>query len=315
VQGDGRVVRTEEGGDTVSEGQAYGLLLAAAIEDQQRFDQVWSWTRAHLQRDDGLLAWHWADGAVVSFLAATDADLDAARALALAARRFGDDAYRTAAEEMAEAILRLETTEHDGTPILTAGPWATQEDPVVLNPSYFSPRAYAELADLTGDSRWDDLMWSSRARTNEILGAEGVALPPNWAVLTHGSVTPSSAPAEGDAPAFYGLDAARVPVRYAASCEPEDHAVAARLWPPLSALREDRLRSHHYLGGQPSAEEGHPLNHVAAAAAAQAAGHEDQAAQLLDEAELVHRDAPSYYGAAWVALGRVKLQTDLLGPC
>jgi len=32
---EGRVVRTDQGGDTVSEGQAYGLLLARALAEQR----------------------------------------------------------------------------------------------------------------------------------------------------------------------------------------------------------------------------------------------------------------------------------------
>ncbi|WP_295787969.1 glycosyl hydrolase family 8, partial [uncultured Microbacterium sp.] len=43
----GRVVRTDQGGDTVSEGQAYGLLLAVAADDPSRFDSIWEWTTTH----------------------------------------------------------------------------------------------------------------------------------------------------------------------------------------------------------------------------------------------------------------------------
>jgi endo-1,4-beta-D-glucanase Y len=54
---DGRVVRRDQGGDTVSEGQAYAMLLAVAIGDQPRFEQAWNWAKVHLQREDGLLSW------------------------------------------------------------------------------------------------------------------------------------------------------------------------------------------------------------------------------------------------------------------
>ena len=45
VRPDGRVVRLDQGRDTVSEGQAYGLLLAQAAGDQQAFCRMWTWTR------------------------------------------------------------------------------------------------------------------------------------------------------------------------------------------------------------------------------------------------------------------------------
>ncbi|MCW3017098.1 MAG: hypothetical protein JWO02_4190, partial [Solirubrobacterales bacterium] len=39
------------------------------------------------------------------------------------------------------------------------------------------------------------------------------------------------------------------------------------------------------------------------------------AAGLLDRAQAQDRVDPTYYGAAWVALGRLMLQTDRLAPC
>src|SRR5436190_12716757 len=88
VERDGRVVRRDEGGDVVSEGQAYAMLIAVAIGDEKRFRAVWSWTKNNLRRPDGLLSWRWFDGKVTDVNTAADADLDAARALALAGRRF-----------------------------------------------------------------------------------------------------------------------------------------------------------------------------------------------------------------------------------
>jgi len=41
VTSDGRVSRIDQGGDTVGEGQAYGMLIAAAIGDSKRFDSIW----------------------------------------------------------------------------------------------------------------------------------------------------------------------------------------------------------------------------------------------------------------------------------
>src|SRR5829696_2716921 len=47
VAADGRVSRPDQRNDTVSEGQAYALLLAAATGDDAKFDRVWEWTREH----------------------------------------------------------------------------------------------------------------------------------------------------------------------------------------------------------------------------------------------------------------------------
>jgi Glycosyl hydrolases family 8 len=44
----GRVVRHDQGGDTVSEGQSYALLLAQVAGDRETFARVWEWTRSNL---------------------------------------------------------------------------------------------------------------------------------------------------------------------------------------------------------------------------------------------------------------------------
>ena len=58
VTSDGRVIRHDQGGDIVSEGQAYGMLLAEVAERPALVRTIWSWTSAHLGRSDGLFAWH-----------------------------------------------------------------------------------------------------------------------------------------------------------------------------------------------------------------------------------------------------------------
>ena len=58
-----------------------------------------------------------------------------------------------------------------------------------------------------------------------------------------------------------------------------------------------------------------PMGLVAAAAAAGSAGHVATRDRLLDRA--ARRDAahPTYYGSAWVGLGRALLTTRTLGTC
>ena len=151
------------------EGQAYAMLLSVAADDRSRFDRVWGWTRAHLQRADGLLSWRWADGHVVQDEPAADADLDAARALVLAADRFGEPSYRDASRSLTRAIVRDETTFAADRPVLVAGRWARSE--AVVNPSYWSPRAYQELG-------FPKVAESSRKLTDRLTSS---GLPPDWA--------------------------------------------------------------------------------------------------------------------------------------
>jgi cellulose synthase (UDP-forming) len=326
VRPDGRVVRSDQGGDTVSEGQAYAMLLAVALDDRSRFDSVWRWTRDNLQRGDGLLAYHWAEGGVDSSEPATDADLDAARALVLAGKRFGSDSYTRDGVRIGEAVLADETSEVSGLPVLTAGPWARSSTPIV-NPSYFSPRAYADLASAHPDSRWDDLAGTSRSIAST-LTVSGATLPPDWARVD--ALVPSGGQAAAQAQAIgapsgaastsgsgapaSGLDAVRLAVRSAESCVSADERIAAKLWP---LYRRNPGFAAYALDGKPQGSAKHAASYVAAAAAATAAGDDEAAKHLLDRAQAADSSAPTYYGAAWVALGRLLLTTSRLDvrPC
>jgi endoglucanase len=309
---DGRVVRHDQGGDTVSEGQAYGLLIALAADDEQSFSEIWSWTEENLQRVDGLLAWRWADGAIVDDEPASDADVDAARALVVAGETWRNDAYTAAGVELATTVADTMTVETQVGRILVPGLWAAAADPSPYNPSYASPAAFAVLAAATGDPRWDAVAAGSAAVTTSLLDQS--PLPPDWAqVHGDGRVEPMPGAAGTGASVRYGYDAARLAVRYAESCEDTDRSLAARLAPALGLA--DPLAAELDLGGAAIGQAQHPLAYVARAAAR--ASSEDVAgagADLTAATSLATR-SPTYYGAAWAVLGRAMLETDLYGGC
>ncbi|MDP8928017.1 MAG: glycosyl hydrolase family 8 [Actinomycetota bacterium] len=314
VDPDGRVVRRDQGGDTVSEGQAYALLAAVAVGDRSRFERVWEWTSTHLERDDALLASHWDEGRIVDSQPAADADLDAARALLLAAERFQSDRYHDQAAELAAAILKWETGEVAGQRVLVAGPWAATNSPFTVNPSYFSPRGFGLLASGLNEPRWSEVRASSY-RLIDGLTDTPPGLPPDWAQAEpSGEVRPIPAPGSNGRPQ-YGYDAVRVLIRMAADCQPRGQELAARPWPFLRDQIDAGLVDVYGLDGERIGEGPHPVAFVAAAAAAHAAGDRQASADLLARAEHLDRERPSYYGAAWVALGRVILTTDLLDEC
>jgi endoglucanase len=319
VRADGRVVRRDQGGDTVSEGQTYALLLSAAVGDRDRFARVWRWTRAHLQRADGTLAWRREERTAPQ--PAADADLDAARALALAARRFDRPRYAAAARRIGQGVLAHETARAVGTRVLVAGPWARRD--VVVNPSYFAPRAYSALHALDHDPRWR-LLRASSERLARRLTDRAPGLPPDWAKVLPWGVVPVARPgaAAAGSPAapgpVYGYDAVRLPLRYAEACTPAQRALAARPWPTFhlqATLTGGAVPAVQRLDGRPLTAGSHPAALAGAAAAAKAAGDAGAAGRLLDRADVVAARAPTYYGTALAALARIALTTDLLGRC
>jgi endoglucanase len=311
VDASGRVVRHDQGGDTVSEGQSYALLLAQVVGDEEAFRRVWLWTRLHLQQPDGLLASHADSERVLDPNPASDADLVTAWALT---RATGTDAgaYGREGRRIARAVLERETVAGPGPTLLAAGPWATGT-PATLNPSYWALGAFEDLGEETGDRRWRKLAAASVSTTGT-LSEGGRLLPPDWARVDGATVSAAPSP-NGDVPQVqYGPDAQRLVVWLAASCDPAARRLAAAWHPKLSSPGSAQALAlgidGEVLNGMPS-----PLSLVAAAAAAGAAGLPSERDRLLAEADRLDTAQPSYYGAAWVALGRALLTTDMLGGC
>jgi endoglucanase len=308
VTSDGRVVRIDQGGDTVGEGQAYGMLLAAAIGDSRHFDSIWGWTKDNLRRPDGLISFRWHDGRVQDPEAASDADLDASRALLVGACRFNRPALKQEALALGKAIMRVEVASSQGILVLTAGPWAVKP-PVTVDPSYFSPAAFAALRAASGDDRWSSLASSSRSITSALMRGRS-RLPPDWARLEGDKPVPIGSPSNPQAPARFGFDAARTLVRMAE--DPAGRRIVARAWPVFAGRDPTQLPVAHALSGRALGDTLNPVVLVAAAGAADAAGHTAARDGLLDSAAALDRRFPTYYGAAWVALGRMMLTTNLL---
>jgi len=312
-QPDGEVMRWDQGSDTVSEGQAYAMLISVALGERSRFAAAWRWSRAHLVEPDGLLAWRYAYARVVDRSAAADADVDTAWALELAARRFGDGSYRSAAAHLARAVLAHEVQAVAGEEVLLPGPWAAGPAPII-NPSYLVTSDMAALD--FASTRWSAVQKTSDRLLGELMG--GGHLPPDWAVVAPGgSAHPTSPPGQGGAPVTYGFDAVRLPIRLAASCQADQVRLAAGLWPALErGVRAGDTLVNLDLGG--SAQVGGstaPIGLVGGAGAAAAAGHLSVAQRLLATAQRRNDAHPTYYGSAWVALGRILLQTRALGTC
>lgn len=222
IQPDGRVVDPTRGGITTSEGQSYALLRAVWMGDRATFDTVWGWTTSNLQtRGDGLFASLWGGGGVQDHNSASDADSDMALALLYAGRRFGDQAYRTAAQAVLAGIWRSDVAAVDGMNVLTAGNWAaTQQSPgPVVNPSYFAPYAYRSFAQADPGHPWMTVVDSSYTMLDRCTGATldgtvSAGLPPNWCAMSRSSGKVVSFP-QIQAADDYGYDAFRVMWRVA----------------------------------------------------------------------------------------------------
>ena len=297
----GAVVRIDQGGDVVSEGQAYGMLIAEVGGRSDLVPVIWQWTSEHLRRPDGLLAFHAnADGSVIDDSSAADADILAAYALL---RYDGPNAtaIHSDGRRLAATVIEHESIADDsGELVPVAGNWANGPAAAV-NPSYWMPGVYDDLAGLTGDDRWG-AMASTTVGLVDAATESGAALPADWGQLTGTSFEPTPAP-DGSAGVQYGLDAQRVPLWFAASCSSASTTLAAAWWDLLAnpsssgaiALKLDGS----VVNGATS-----PLPLLAAAASARSAGDDTDAASLTTKAVQISQASPTYYGDAWVVLAQ-----------
>ena len=309
VTSDGRVIRRDQGNDIVSEGQAYGMLVAEVAGKQTLARTIWTWTSRHLQGKYGLVASRaTSSGQVQDSNSAADADVLLAYALL---RYSGPDETTLHADgrRLAGAILAAETTTVAGKTVLLAGPWA--KSPPRVDPSYWMPDVYLALAHYTGDQRWQDASDSALSLLEQVT-SDGQKLPPDWAQISGDGLNPIASPS-GGAPIQYGLDAARLPIWLGTGCSDRARGLAAKWWQLLS--QDDTT---HYLAvsltGQPINQSKHPLMLMAGAAAAAAAGDASASESLRVQANDLAGAHPTYYGSAWLALGAALLD-GYLDPC
>jgi endo-1,4-beta-D-glucanase Y len=201
----GRVIRPENGNDTVSEGIAYGMLIGVYMNDKALFDALWTYAQG--KRDgNGLMNWHLdTNGGVVEGGGATDADEDMAYALLQASVQWGGD-YATAASTLITAIWNHEV--ESGSNVLKPGDnfgGSSETDP-----SYFAPSYYRAFAKATPSLGWAAVVESSYGILGNASGADG--LVPNWVSSSGAGV---AGPATDGSGPYFGYDACRTPFRIA----------------------------------------------------------------------------------------------------
>ncbi|MDA3892700.1 MAG: glycosyl hydrolase family 8 [Salinivirgaceae bacterium] len=142
--------------ETVSEGIAYGMILAAYFNDQTHFDGLWNYYKA-FPNGNGFMHWH-TEGCntVLEQNGATDSDQDAAMALIIADKVFGSSGsvdYANDAKDMIALIKQYEV--ESGTYVLKPGDAFGGSD--VTNISYFATGTYKLFGQFTND----EAFWNS----------------------------------------------------------------------------------------------------------------------------------------------------------
>ncbi|MCX7956979.1 MAG: glycosyl hydrolase family 8 [Endomicrobia bacterium] len=205
-----RVKRPEDGNDTVSEGIAYGMLITVLMTDsndstKQYFDGLF---RYYKHYNDGRNLMHWridANGNIVGYNAATDADEDVALALLFAHRQWGSSGainYLQEAQTIISALMQH--CVESGTYVLKPGDvWGGSNQ---TNPSYFAPGWYKVFTSAVNNNNWNNVVNKCYDITNYFYNNYQTGLVPDWCQ--------ASGVQAGGASYDYKYDACRFPWRY-----------------------------------------------------------------------------------------------------
>lgn len=200
-----KIIRPENGNDTVSEGIGYGMLIAVFMNDQPLFETLWTYAQAHPD-GKGLMTWCIASGVSGSCSgsgSATDGDEDIAYALLMATKQWG-----THASDAMTQIKNILKNEVSGN-ILEGGDGFNNASEI--DPSYFAPSYYRAFAafDSADSAAWMGVLSESYTILAAATGADG--LVPNW-VNTGGTGISSVDSTNGP---YFGYDSCRIPFRVA----------------------------------------------------------------------------------------------------
>ena len=151
---DGRVVDAYQSDASHSEGQGYGLTLAAFMNDIETCEKIYTWTMKNLAiRSDNLLAWRWfpnSDDPVQDLNNSSDGDLFFAWACLKIAREYGKTEYELTARRIVDDLIAKCMISDPRNPrklvLLPAAFGFNKPEGIIYNPSYPMPRALRELA-------------------------------------------------------------------------------------------------------------------------------------------------------------------------
>lgn len=314
---------------TVSEGIAYGMIIAVMIDDQPLFDAFWSYARCFLD-EHGLMHWYIApDGSgPLGVGAATDADEDMAWALIMADRQWGgrgahSETYASMAARLVDAIYLTEVDHGARAGMLLPGDgWAGRD---VFNPSYFAPNQYRLFGEVSGNSAgWQRVIDEGYAIVERSLCAENGnqdnGLVPAWCDA-------SGKPVEAFPGALmnYQYDSARTPFRmaqdWAYAREPRARAYLERISRFFAAIGADSIIDGYALDGRPVPDPrsapNNPGSAVFVGGAAAGAMHDPAYADFVDAAyarirtgQLLARSR--YYNHCWTVLSLLMLTGNLV---
>jgi endo-1,4-beta-D-glucanase Y len=314
---------------TVSEGIAYGMLIAVMFDEQSLFDGLFSYSLAFSNRN-GFMSWYVApDGSgALGSGGASDADEDIAWALVMAHRQWGgrgalEQSYLDHAKRQIDRIWEYEV-DHAGWAglFLPGDEWRGRN---VFNPSYFAPNEYRLFGEVSGNrDGWLRVVARGyetvEKSLNEASGNHQNGLVPAWCDAEGRPVE-----AFPGAMTNYQTDSARLPFRlgqdFAYHREPRARAHLAKTSAFFSAIGADQIGDGYRLSGEPAPDpktiQPNAGSAVFVGCAAVGAMHDPKYQPFIDAAyarvrtgKLLARSR--YYNHSWTVLSLLMLTGNFI---
>ncbi|WP_299887658.1 glycosyl hydrolase family 8 [uncultured Lacinutrix sp.] len=206
-------IKFDTSSETVSEGIAYGMLLSVYANDKELFDGLWLYYQ-DFSNANGVMNWK-INGctSVIGQNGATDAELDAAYALIVADKRWGNAGVINYQNDALTLIAAIKTYEiENGTNVLKPGDaWGGSNN---TNPSYLSPGYFRVFGIYSNDiTFWNAVANKSYAILNDNLSQNNAVynLVSDWC-KADGTYSNEVSWAYNEGKSYY-YDAARTPWR------------------------------------------------------------------------------------------------------
>jgi endo-1,4-beta-D-glucanase Y len=206
---------------TVSEGIAYGMLIAVYMNDQALFDDLWKYEQLWPNDKTGLMDWYInAAGTMRLGLGpATDADEDMAFALVMANRQWGGKGALASnyIDIAKDVITKIWNHEIYQSKLLRPGNWG---DWATVNISYFAPAYYRvfDVVDTDTTHDWPAVIQTAYDTIGNALNAgnknQSNGLVPAWC-SSDGAPNGGALGIGQTAPTNYQYDSCRTPFRIA----------------------------------------------------------------------------------------------------
>jgi endo-1,4-beta-D-glucanase Y len=203
-----RVQRPENNNDSVSEGIAYGMLIAVYMDDKALFDGLWTYWKANpatSEADGPLMTWQIPGGSGT----ATDADEDAAFAMLMASKQWSGGSYAADATRLIQGVRKHDMS---GTFIKGGSNYTTGQP---TNPSYFAPAFYRAFAraDAANASAWNGLADGAYTLLTAIAGTSSNGLYAAWCGSNCSQIATNTGSANPAEDVLYQYDSHRIPWR------------------------------------------------------------------------------------------------------